>query len=171
MEKINNAISKIKGWFGKETLVNTRDEVIMGPWYIAKDSASTEINRIDEIDQFDNMKPFTGGRYPPVPDLYGPEIKLPPIFAEKLIMPITSPSMINHPSYCECLACKQARKEMLVGVSKNRLKRETGLRFQGVDLSPEYYGAGSKTNYNIPYVGPAGVTYPYPKLNQFLSKK
>jgi hypothetical protein len=152
LQKIKNTLTKFK-----EYLVNEAPHT--DPWYTYQNRGDYRAGWETEAKLAYQMRQQTNSRWPPVPDFYGSEVPLPPELREKMTVARMSTKAqteqnYKHPSYCVCPSCKN--KEYLT----TRTPRDDP-RFHGIDLSPEYYGAGSKITKFKPYYGTKGVTiYP-----------
>ncbi len=156
MELVNKAKQYVKKF--REYLVNESQGWYTQPWYTVRDRGTYMIGSQEEDGQRRNMKQYTGGRYPGIPNFYGPEVPLPPELREKMTAhrqasKAQTEKNYKHPEYCVCPSCK---REHLATAA-------TDPRWVNVDLSPEYYGAGSKITEFKPYYGPMGVSGKLPR--------
>jgi hypothetical protein len=164
-------LNKLVGYFKKVKEYLTSEGPIQSPWYTISNRADYRSGWENELADVDGMKQYTGGRYPGIPDFYGPEVKLPPELREKMTVHRNSSTAqtdvnYNHPEYCVCPSCNRKKKETLKKEMLVSGPVTKDPRFLGIDLSSDYYGAGSKTNNLIPYYGPAGVPTNLPKYGE-----
>jgi hypothetical protein len=166
-------VRKIGEYFSKakEYLVSGPQSWYTQPWYTVPNRGEYRTGWEQEIKQIRAMKQYTGGVWPPTPNLCGPEVQLPNELREKMSVARQSSKAqteknYKHPPYCVCPTCNKDRKECMID-NRNIVNDP---RYYGVDLSSDYYGAGSKITKFTPYYGTPGIATMYPSIIQVKKK-